>query len=367
MPAQLDGLLRQMMEKGASDLHLVVERPPLLRQRGELVAMDEPVLTPEACEALITEILTDVQKKQVYEHRDLDFAYELPDGAARFRCNVLWQHRGMGSVMRIIPTKILTLDQLGLPPVARQIAESRRGMVLVTGPTGSGKSTSLAAMIDHINETRDAHIITIEDPLEFVHPNKRCLITQREVKTHTRSFASALKMAAREDPDIVLVGEMRDLETIRLALNAAELGILVFGTLHTNSAAKTIDRIIDAFPSDEQPQVRVMLADSLKAVVAQQLLKTADGKGRCAANEVLISTSGLSNLIREGKIAMVNSTIQTGVSIGMQTMDQALQKLINDGKITPQAAYEKAIDKESFSKLYPAALEKTMPMKAVGA
>src|SRR6185369_13365187 len=281
----------------------------------------------------------------------LDMAYELPDGAARFRVNVLWQFRGMGAVMRIIPTKILTMEQLGLPQVVRKIAEMRRGMVLVTGPTGSGKSTTLAAMIDYINDTRDAHIITIEDPLEFVHPNKRSLISQREVKSHTKSFASALKMAAREDPDIVLVGEMRDLETIRLALAAAELGVLVFGTLHTNSAPKTIDRIIDAFPADEQPQVRVMLSDSLKAVVSQQLLKTADGSGRCAANEILIATAALSNLIRENKIGMINSLIQTGSSLGMQTMDQALLKYVKEGKITAQAAFEKAIEKEQFVKL----------------
>jgi twitching motility protein PilT len=353
-------LLRKMIEKGASDLHLLVGRPPLLRLRGELVPIEgQPVLAADASYALITEILSPEQKKTITENLDLDFAYELPDGAARFRCNVLWQHRGMGAVLRIIPTKILTMDQLGLPPVVRKIAEMRRGMVLVTGPTGSGKSTTLAAMIDYINDTRDAHIITIEDPLEFVHPNKKCLITQREVRTHTRSFASALKMAARQDPDIVLVGEMRDLETIRQALAAAELGILVFGTLHTNSAAKTIDRVIDAFPADEQPQVRVMLADSLKAVVAQQLLKTADGKGRCAANEVKISTSALSNKVREGKIAMVNSMIQTGGALGMQSMDQALHKFVKEGKITPQAALEKAIDKESFQKMLGAAAAAT--------
>jgi twitching motility protein PilT len=350
MPA-IEKFLRVMIEQGASDLHMLVGRPPLLRKRGELVPLDEPVLTPESSAQIITEILNSDQKKAIAEHLDLDMAYELPDGAARFRVNVLWQHRGMGAVLRIIPTKILTMDQLGLPPVVRKIAEMRRGMVLVTGPTGSGKSTTLAAMIDYINDTREAHIITIEHPLEFVHPNKRCLITQREVKSHTRSFASALKMAAREDPDIVLVGEMRDLETIRLALAAAELGILVFGTLHTNSAAKTIDRIIDAFPADEQPQVRVMLADSLKAVVAQQLLKTADGKGRCAANEVLVATPALSNLVREGKIAMINSVIQTGAASGMQSMDQALMKYVKEGRITAQAAYEKAIEKEQFAKL----------------
>ena len=345
-------LLLTMIERGASDLHLVVGNRPFLRLRGELVPLaEQPVLTAETSLAMITEILSPAQKKIILEHLDLDLAYELGEGAARFRVNVLWHHRGMGAVLRIIPAKILTLEQLGLPPVVKKIAEIRRGMVLVTGPTGSGKSTTLAAMIDSINETRDAHIITIEDPLEFVHPNKRCLITQREVRTHTRSFAAALKMAAREDPDIVLVGEMRDLETIRQALTAAELGILVFATLHTNSAAKTIDRVIDAFPADEQPQVRVMLADSLKAVVAQQLLKTADGKGRCAANEVLITNAAISNLVREGKIAMVNSMIQTGGAQGMLSMDQALQRLVRDGRITPQAALEKAIDKESFQRL----------------
>ena len=351
MAGDMERLLRKMIAAGASDIHMLVGRPPLLRSRGELVPMDEPVLTRESSETIISEILQPSHKERIHENLDVDLAYELPDGAARFRVNVLWQHRGMGAVMRIIPTKILTMEQLGLPPGVRQIADMRRGMVLVTGPTGSGKSTTLAAMIDHINETRECHIITIEDPLEFVHPNKRALISQREVKAHTKSFSSALKMAAREDPDIVLVGEMRDLETIRLALAAAELGILVFGTLHTNSASKTIDRIIDAFPSDEQPQVRVMLADSLKAVVAQQLLKTADGKGRCAANEVLVSTSALANLIREGKISMINSNIQTGGALGMQTMDQALAKFVKEGRITAEAALEKAIDKDAFGKM----------------
>jgi twitching motility protein PilT len=347
----IDQLMGQMVDQGASDLHLVVGRPPLLRVRGDLVPTQAPALTADSARKLIWEMLSDEQRRTIEENLDLDFAYELPDGRARFRVNVLWQHRGPGAVMRTIPTKILTIDQLQLPPVVRKIAQLPRGLVLVTGPTGSGKSTTLAAMIDFINESREAHIITIEDPLEFVHPNKKCLITQREVKSHTRSFANALKMAAREDPDIILVGEMRDLETIRLALAAAELGVLVFGTLHTNSAAKTIDRVIDAFPADEQPQVRVMLADSLKAVVAQQLLKTADGKGRCAANEVLIASSALSNLIREGKIGMIGSMIQTGGQSGMQTMDQALQKLVAEGRVTPRAAFEKAMDKDIFARL----------------
>jgi len=340
-----------MMAAGASDLHMVIGRPPLLRVRGELVEMaGQPVLTPDSNAQLLTSLLDDRQKEGIRDDLDLDCAYELPDGSARFRVNLFWQYRGMGGVLRVIPTDILTIDDLKLPEITRRISDSPRGLVLVTGPTGSGKSTTLAAMINYINETRDAHIITIEDPLEFVHPNKRCLITQREVGSHTRSFASALRMAAREDPDIILVGEMRDLETIRQALVAAELGILVFGTLHTNSASKTIDRIIDAFPSDEQPQVRVMLADSLKAVVAQQLLKTADGKSRCAANEILVAVPALSNLIREGKIGMINSLMQTGASHGMQTMDSALQELLTQGRISAGAAYEKAINKDLFAK-----------------
>jgi twitching motility protein PilT len=282
------------------------------------------------------------------ENLDCDMAYAL-DGVGRFRCNFLFQHRGIGAVFRIIPTEIMTLAQLHLPPVMQRIAEMRKGLVLVTGPTGSGKSTTLAAIIDHINNTRDAHVITIEDPLEFVHPNKRCLFTQREIGTHATSFADALRVASRENPDIILVGEMRDLETISLALTCVELGILVFGTLHTNSAAKTIDRIINAFPTDQQPQTRTMLADALVAVVAQQLLKTKDGKGRCAANEVLLGSPALASIIREGKIAQISSLIQTGSTRGMQSMDQHLAQLIKDKRISREAAYEKAIDKKLFA------------------
>lgn len=351
MPA-IDALLTFMKQQGGSDLHLFVGRPPLIRKRGELVEIpQQPALTAENSEKILSEIMNDEQNQKIRNHLDVDFAYAPADGSARYRVNVLQQNRGMGGVLRIIPTEILTVEQLGLPPVVKEISMFPRGLVLVTGPTGSGKSTTLAAMINFINETKEAHIITIEDPLEFVHPNKKCLITQREVGSHTRSFANALKMAARQDPDIILVGEMRDLDTIRLALNAAELGILVFGTLHTNSAAKTIDRIIDTFPAEEQDQVRVMLADALKAVVAQQLLKTADGKGRCAANEILIGSSALGNLIREGKTGMINSMIQTGTGIGMQSMDQALQKYVTEGRITASAAYEKAIDKKIFEKM----------------
>jgi twitching motility protein PilT len=351
----MTALLTETVQRGASDLHLVVGRPPLFRLRGDLVPSEEAPLTSESSRALISEILEPHHVDEVKEQLDLDFAYELPGNVARFRVNVLWQHRGMGAVMRVIPTKILSLEQLTLPAVVRKISDLPRGMVLVTGPTGSGKSTTLAAMIDYINSTREAHVITIEDPLEFIHPNKKCLISQREVKTHTKTFASGLRSAAREDPDIVLVGEMRDLETIRLALTAAELGILVFGTLHTNSAAKSIDRMIDVFPADEQPQVRVMLADSLRAVVAQQLLKTADGKGRCAANEILLATPALGNLIREGKTGMINSMVQTGSALGMQSIDQALMKLINEKRITAADAYEKANDKDAFAQLIKAA------------
>ena len=345
--AHIDSLFSELKARGASDLHMVIGFPPLMRLRGDLVPMDHPALTPESNREILFEILTPEQRTAIDERLDLDKAYELK-GTGRFRCNFFYQNRGIGAVFRLIPSDIITLEQLKLPPVLSTIADYTRGLVLVTGPTGSGKSTTLAAMVDYINETRYAHIITIEDPLEFVHPNKKCLVTHREIGTHARSFGEALRVASREDPDIILVGEMRDLETISLALTCAELGILVLGTLHTNSAAKTIDRIINAFPTDQQPQTRTMLADSLRAVIAQQLLKTADGKGRCAANEVLIGSPALGAMIREGKISQINSFIQTGTSMGMQTMDQHLKQLIAEGKITRAAAYEKAIDKSLF-------------------
>lgn len=345
--AHIDGYFRQMQERGASDLHMVVGFPPLLRSRGELVPLKAPVLTPESNKKILFEILDPSQRQSLEKNKDFDKAYEL-EGVGRFRCNFLYQYHGIGAVFRIIPTKILTLDQLGMPESVKKIAHYQRGLVLVTGPTGSGKSTTMAAIIDAINNTYAKHIITIEDPLEFVHPNKKCIFSQREVGTHAESFAQALKVASREDPDVILVGEMRDLETIALALTCAELGILVFGTLHTNSAGKTIDRIINAFPAEQQSQTRTMLSEALKAVVAQQLLKTKDGKGRCAAIEVLLGSSALASIIREGKITQVDSLIQTGKSQGMQTMDYHLQALINEGKITQEAAREKAIDKNLF-------------------
>jgi twitching motility protein PilT len=345
--AQIDSYFKQMKERGASDLHMVVGFPPLLRLRGELVPLDEPVLTAESNERILFEILDPDQQAIIKKNRDFDKAYAL-DGVGRFRCNFLYQHRGIGAVFRIIPTKILTVDQLGLPEAVRSIADYVRGMVLVTGPTGSGKSTTMAAIIDLINDKHPKHIITIEDPLEFVHPNKQCVFSQREIGSHAKSFAKALAVANRENPDVILVGEMRDLETISAALTCAELGILVFGTLHTNSAAKTIDRIINAFPAEEQAQTRTMLADSLKAVIAQQLLKTKDGKGRCAALEILIGSNALASIIREGKINQIESMIQTGTTQGMQTMDQCLQRMIDEDKITVAAAREKAINKSLF-------------------
>lgn len=347
--ALIDTYFKNMKERGASDLHMVIGFPPLLRLRGELVPIEgEAVLTPESNLKILFEILTPERQAYVKKNRDFDMAYEL-EGVGRFRCNILFQQRGIGAVFRIIPTKILTLTDLNLPEVLKKIAAYQKGLVLVTGPTGSGKSTTLAAVIDYINDNRDAHIITIEDPLEFIHPNKRCLFTQREVGTHTKSFSDALLVASRENPDIILVGEMRDLETISLALTCAELGILVFGTLHTNSAAKTIDRIINAFPANQQAQTRTMLSESLRAVIAQQLLKTKDGKGRCAANEILIGSPALASMIREGKISQISSLIQTGTGEGMQTMDQHLTQLIEEEKITREAAYEKAIDKKLFA------------------
>lgn len=337
-----------MKEHGASDLHMVVGFPPLLRLRGDLIPLDAPVLSAESNREILFEILETKQQEALEKNKDLDKAYEL-EGVGRFRCNFLFQHRGIGAVFRIIPTTILTLDQLGMPAIVRKIANYERGLVLVTGPTGSGKSTTMAAIIDLVNDTHAKHIITIEDPLEFVHPNKKCIFSQREIGTHAESFAKALMVAAREDPDIILVGEMRDLETIALALTCAELGILVLGTLHTNSAAKTIDRIINAFPADQQAQTRTMLSESLKAVIAQQLLKTRDGKGRCAALEVLIGSSALSSIIREGKITQIDSLIQTGTSMGMQSMDKHLQELIDAGKISKEATREKAMDKSLFT------------------
>lgn len=346
--AKLDVLLEEMVNSGASDLHMVPGLPPMLRAKGDLVPTKYGNLSHKLNEQIFFEIMNPEQQKRLQTTLELDLAYDLP-GRARFRCNFFYQLRGVSAVFRQIPTNIKSLEDLGMPAGVKQMLKIRKGLVLVTGPTGSGKSTTLAAIIDHINRNLEQHIITIEDPLEFVHENKRSLITQREIGTHARTFADALRVASREDPDIILIGEMRDLETISLALTCAELGILVFGTLHTNSAVKTIDRIINAFPANQQNQIRSMLSESLKAVLAQQLLKTADGKGRCAAVEILISSSAVGNLIREGKLPQIASIIQTGSAEGMMTMDQALQQLVDQRRITPEDAYWKAIDKSAFA------------------
>jgi len=346
--AMIDTYFKEMKANGVSDLHMVVGFPPLVRLSGALVPLEHPVLTPESNLKILVEILSSEQQASLEKNRDFDMAYELND-VGRFRCNFLYQHHGIGAVFRIIPTKILTLEELKMPEAVKTIAEFNKGLVLVTGPTGSGKSTTLAAIIDYINERRDGHIITIEDPLEFVHLNNKCIFTQREIGSHATNFAKALEVASREDPDIILVGEMRDLETISLALTCAELGILVFGTLHTNSAPKTIDRIINAFPADQQGQTRTMLSESLRAVIAQQLVKTKDDKGRRAAVEILIGSPALANMIREAKFSQIDSLIQTGSTSGMQSMDQHLKLLIEEGEISREAAYEKAIDKNLFA------------------
>ncbi len=332
----MEQLLREAVDKNASDLHLSAGQPPRLRVDGDLAPLDHPVQTPDDVMACVETVLNAEQKAKFQADHELDLACAL-DGVGRFRVNVFMQNRGPGAVMRRIPTVIPTMEQLGLPPVFQQLCSKDRGLVLVTGPTGSGKSTTLAAMIDYINSNEDAHILTVEDPIEFVHQSKRCLVNQREVGPHTGSFSAALKSALREDPDVILVGEMRDLETISLALTAAETGHLVFGTLHTSSAPKTIDRIIDVFPSGQQGQIRTMLSESLEAVIAQKLLKKKGG-GRVAAHEILVGIPAVRNLIREAKLHQIPSAMQTGGSFGMQTMDVAVAELSKKGLLEVPAA-----------------------------
>jgi twitching motility protein PilT len=348
--AKLDNLFKMIKEKQASDLHLVVGKPPQLRIHGHIENVAEyPPMTPASMEEHLAEILRPDQKKSYDEEHDIDFAYAL-EGVARFRCNYFVQNNGPAAVFRIIPEKIVALSDLNLPPVLGTFADCERGLILVTGPTGSGKSTTLASIINEINERHSKHIVTIEDPVEFVHKPKKCIISHREVGQHCRGFDSALRSAVREDPDVILVGEMRDFETIRLALTAAEMGFLVFGTLHTNSASKTIDRIVDVFPSSMQSSVRTMLAGSLVGVVSQLLVRAEGGNGRVAVNEILLSGSGLGNAIREGNINMIKSIIQSGGARGMQMMDDALDKLAQAGKVDPEDAYMKAGDKTRFQK-----------------
>ncbi|MBI2388741.1 MAG: type IV pilus twitching motility protein PilT [Deltaproteobacteria bacterium] len=348
--AAIDALFEALLRAGGSDLHLGIGAPPLVRARGELASLRTQEVTRQELESLLYEIVTPEQRRQIDEELDLDFAYALGE-QARFRANYFWKTSGLAAVFRTIPTKILTLQQLDCPDAIRKLSERRSGLVLITGPTGSGKSTTLAAMIDHINKTRACHVLTIEDPVEFVHQPQKAQITHREIGAHASSFAAAIRSAGREDPDVILIGELRNNETMKMALQLASFGVLVFATLHTNSAPSTIDRIINAFPADEQPQVRGMLAESLAGVVAQQLLKTADGKGRAAAHEILVGTPALSSMIREGKTYQIPSIMQGAQALGMQTMDQALERLVAKGTVSPEAALEKAIDKESFARL----------------
>ncbi|MEW6992325.1 type IV pilus twitching motility protein PilT [Colwelliaceae bacterium 6441] len=339
-------LLAFSVENNASDLHLSTGTPPLIRVDGDVRKLNIPAFDAKDVNALVYDIMNDRQRKEYEENLEVDFSFEVPN-LARFRVNAFNQNRGPSAVFRTIPSKVLSLDDLGCPDIFRQISEKPRGLVLVTGPTGSGKSTTLAAMVDYINNSKHDHILTIEDPIEFVHENKQCLINQREVHRDTLSFSAALRSALREDPDVILVGEMRDLETIRLAMTAAETGHLVFGTLHTTSAPKTIDRIIDVFPAEEKSMVRSMLSESLQAVISQTLVKKVGG-GRVAAHEIMIGVPAIRNLIREAKVAQMYSAIQTGMQHGMQTMDQCLQNLVNRGMITKQDAMEKASDKSQF-------------------
>lgn len=340
-------LLAFAVKNKASDLHLSAGMPPMIRVNGDVRRINLPPMAHEEVHKLVYDIMDDSQRKVFEDTLECDFAFEI-SGLARFRVNAFQQQRGVGAVMRTIPSKILTLEDLNAPKIFADLALQPRGLILVTGPTGSGKSTTLAAMVNHVNEQVYGHILTVEDPIEFVHDPKRCLINQREVGPQTKSFSNALRSALREDPDIILVGELRDLETIRLAMTAAETGHLVFGTLHTSSAAKTVDRIIDVFPAGEKDMVRAMLSESLKAVISQSLLKTKDGSGRVAAHEVMIGTPAIRNLIREAKVAQMNAAIQTGASVGMQTLDQCLTDLVRRGVVSMAEARTKAANKDNF-------------------
>jgi twitching motility protein PilT len=350
--AKIDALLKLMNDQGASDLHLVAGSQPIFRIHGEIERVEYESLQNDELKEMLYEVAPKNKIEVFEETGDVDFAYEIPN-LARYRANFFQQKRGMGAVFREIPDEILTIEQLDLPASITKLSMLHEGMVLVTGPTGSGKSTTLAAMVDHVNKNRKNHIITVEDPVEFVHKNQGCVINHREVGVHTKSFKSALRGALREDPDVILVGEMRDLETIELALEAASTGHLVLATLHTQNATKTIDRVIDVFPAHQQSQIRTSLSESLKGVVAQKLLKRIDKEGRVAVFEILVVTSAVSNLIREGKTFQIPSAIQTGRKYGMQSLDDAILAALNSKKISVEDAYDKAIVKDRFVKLLP--------------
>jgi len=343
----ISDLLAFSVKNKASDLHLSSGLPPMIRVHGDVRKINLPAMEHAEVHRMLYDIMNDSQRKVYEETLECDFSFEIPD-LARFRVNAFNQQRGAGAVFRTIPSKVLTLEELNAPRVFKDIADTPRGIVLVTGPTGSGKSTTLAAMIDYINESQMSHVLTVEDPIEFVHTSKKSLINQREVGPHTMSFENALRSALREDPDVILVGEMRDLETIRLALTAAETGHLVFGTLHTSSAAKTIDRVVDVFPAAEKEMVRSMLSESLRAVISQTLCKTKDEQGRVAAHEIMMGTPAIRNLIRENKIAQMYSAIQTGQSMGMQTLDQNLQDLVKRNVISAAEARTKAANRDAI-------------------
>jgi len=350
--AYIDQFFQVLIDAGASDLHLAEGQPPKIRRHGEIMPIREEVMERDEATYMLSEICSPKRWEAFEQSGDLDFAYEMNEDS-RFRCNYLKQANGYGAVFRLIPTKIASLEQLGVPSVIKEFGKMRAGLVLVTGPTGSGKSTTLAALIDYINTNYSRHIVTVEEPIEFVHGNKRSIITQREVPEHAKSFPTGLKASLREDADIVLVGEMRDLETISLALTAAETGLLVFGTLHTNNARKTVDRMIDVFPSDQQAQVRTMLASSLRGVVAQLLMKKADGGGRVAVNEILVVNSAASAIIREGATQKLQDVIVGGRAEGMQFMDDAIWAQLQQGIVSPHEAYMKAIDKGRFKNFLP--------------
>ena len=348
--AKIDAFFNFMNEHGASDLHLAAGSQPIVRVRGEMERLKHPAFENDELKAMLYEIAPEYKVKVFEETGDVDFGYEIP-GVARYRANFFNQKYGVAAVFRQIPSTVLTVEQLGLPPIMKKFASLNKGLVLVTGPTGSGKSTTLAAVVDYANKTRKDHIITVEDPIEFVHQSQNCLINHREVGLHTRSFAAALRGALREDPDVILVGEMRDLETIDLALTAAATGHLVFGTLHTPSAAKTIDRVIDVFPAGQPNQIRNTLSEALKGVIAQNLFKRVDVKGRVAALEILVVTPAIANLIREAKTFQIPGMLQVGKKYGMQSLDDAIMDLLNEKQISPEDAYHRCLDKNKFRPL----------------